>query len=129
MSTLLPDFLRRLSANALRCDLFITTNSAAAAADATKLLSKYKSGTTRVFEVPNRGRDIGAFLTGVANAVQGYDVIGHVHGKKSLALAQDGIPAGKLVARFPVDQPDRDGEVSRWPIGSSANSTAIPRLA
>jgi lipopolysaccharide biosynthesis protein len=33
--------------------------------------------------VPNRGRDIGAFLTGFARELTGYDIIGHLHGKRS----------------------------------------------
>ena len=97
---LLPDFLRRLSANVVRCDLFITTNSAAATVEATKLLSRYKAGTARVIEVPNRGRDSSAFLTGVLDAVRGYDVIGHMHGKRSLAPAQAGTDVGKRWREF-----------------------------
>jgi lipopolysaccharide biosynthesis protein len=36
---------------------------------------------------PNRGRDIGPFLTDLASTIArgGYDVFGHVHGKQSLA--------------------------------------------
>src|SRR4029077_18253436 len=31
----------------------------------------------------NRGRDIGAFLTGFARELARYDIIGHLHGKRS----------------------------------------------
>ena len=38
-----------------------------------------------VIEVyPDRGRDLGPFVTGFASQLRGYDVIGHVHGKRSL---------------------------------------------
>ncbi len=38
--------------------------------------------------MPNRGRDIGPFLTGFAREIAcgGYDVFGHVHGKQSLSV-------------------------------------------
>ena len=40
-----------------------------------------------IIVVPNRGRDIGALLTGVpAHLLNRYDVIGHIHGKRSLAI-------------------------------------------
>ena len=48
----------------------------------------YKGGSARVVVVPNRGRDIGPFLTEVGPLVQagGYDVVCHLHGKRSLAV-------------------------------------------
>ncbi len=42
----------------------------------------------RVFE--NRGRDIGPFLTGFGEAIlDRYDIVGHVHTKKSIGFGID----------------------------------------
>jgi lipopolysaccharide biosynthesis protein len=47
--------------------------------------SGYGRGEVRIRVVPNRGRDIGAFLTGFADdIVTRYQIVGHVHGKRSL---------------------------------------------
>lgn len=51
------------------------------------LTRDYKQGAVLIRLVPNRGRDIGAFLTGFAEDLLGsYDVIGHLHGKRSLFI-------------------------------------------
>ena len=80
---LLPDFLRRLRRNATPVDLFVTTSSAGVDA-VTDVLRRLAVPQASVRAVPNRGRDIGPLLTELGRAeLDGYDVIGHVHGKKT----------------------------------------------
>jgi lipopolysaccharide biosynthesis protein len=47
----------------------------------------YPRGDVVVRLVPNRGRDIGAFLTGIGDVLARYDVVGHLHSKRSLFAA------------------------------------------
>jgi glycosyltransferase involved in cell wall biosynthesis len=84
---LIGDFLDRLNANTLNCDLILTTTDDGRAEVLREALSGYERGKTEVRVVPNRGRDIGAFLTGLRELeTSSYDVIGHVHAKKSVHL-------------------------------------------
>lgn len=84
---LIGDLLKRLGANKMRVDLFLTTDTEAKAAQLTSATDSY-DGVVRIEVTPNRGRDIGPFLTGVMTEIlQGnYDVVGHVHAKRSLAM-------------------------------------------
>jgi len=69
-------------------DLILTTTSDARRVEVEYAFRGYKGGSTRFVVAPNRGRDIGPFLTEVGDIVQAgrYDVIGHLHGKRSLAV-------------------------------------------
>lgn len=69
-------------------DLILTTTSDARRVEVEYAFRGYKGGSTRFVVVPNRGRDIGPFLTEVGDIVQAgrYDVVGHLHGKRSLAV-------------------------------------------
>lgn len=69
-------------------DLILTTTSDARRIEVEYAFRGYKGGSTRLVVVPNRGRDIGPFLTEVGAVVQAgqYDVVGHLHGKRSLAV-------------------------------------------
>ena len=50
---------------------------------------KYRRGKVVVRVVPNRGRDIGPLLTTFGeDAIHDYDIIGHVHGKRSLTASE-----------------------------------------
>jgi glycosyltransferase involved in cell wall biosynthesis len=74
----------RLSRNAVRCDLFLTTDTDVKAHH----LRTTFAGTRGALDVrvtPNCGRDIGPFLTGLEKEIRsgGYDIFGHVHGKQS----------------------------------------------
>ncbi len=83
----LAKIMRHLSANAVRPALFVSVISSEAEAAAQKILSGY-DGKIEVRVVPNTGRDIGPLLTAFGKElVQSYDVVGHVHTKKSLTLA------------------------------------------
>jgi hypothetical protein len=79
------DFMTAVAANRLHADLFLTTTSAEAAEILQNATSGYQGGKVVVEIGPNVGRDIYAFLRVLRDHVQGrYDVIGHVHGKRSL---------------------------------------------
>ena len=89
---LAAEFAARLSAargaGPAPLDLILTTTSDARRVEVEYAFRGYKGGSARVVVVPNRGRDIGPFLTEVGPLVQagGYDVVGHLHGKRSLAV-------------------------------------------
>ena len=83
--------LRHLAINTAKLDLFVSTTSDLKAADLRERFADWGRGTVLVEACPNRGRDIGPMLTRFAGALQGYDVIGHLHGKRSLALTSVGL--------------------------------------
>ncbi len=89
---LAAEFAARLSAargaGQTLLDLILTTTSDARRIEVEYAFRGYKGGSMRIVVVPNRGRDIGPFLTEVGPLVQegAYDVIGHLHGKRSLAV-------------------------------------------
>lgn len=65
-------------------DLIVTiTDASARAAVAEVLAAKVKRARARVMIVPNKGRDVKPFYCDVASLLEGYDIIGHIHGKKS----------------------------------------------
>ena len=78
------DLAMRLARNTLRCGVFLTTDTAAKADDLRAAFAGHR-GSVDVRVTPNRGRDVGPFLTALATEIQsgGYDVFGHVHGKQS----------------------------------------------
>lgn len=77
------DFLERIQLNRTTCDLLISTNDREKAQTLRRLLGDHTGGSVEIRVVPNRGRDIAPLLTGFADVLQRYDVIGHVHGKRS----------------------------------------------
>lgn len=88
---LLDDFLSRLQQNASKIDLIVTVPDRAKADIALQVLSGVTlKGAVKVEVVGNnQGRDIGPFLSGLGPEVlNNYDVIGHVHGKKSPHVQQ-----------------------------------------
>lgn len=80
---LLGDILEKLNLTKLQYDLFISTNTDHAA-EIRKVLLTYKMKNYNLQIVPNRGRDLGPFLTEFAEKLQAYEIIGHFHTKKSL---------------------------------------------
>ena len=78
---LLRDLLSRLGRNASAADLFITTTSDAKASDIQEILQSRTRKVT-VVVTPNLGRNIGPLLMNFA-AFDDYDIVGHVHGKRS----------------------------------------------
>src|SRR5262249_14099273 len=82
---LAEDFFRKLDANQARCDLLLTTDERRKARMLRKAAARYRRGDVHVRVVPNRGRDIGAFLTGFgADLADRYEIVGHVHAKRSV---------------------------------------------
>jgi lipopolysaccharide biosynthesis protein len=86
---LLPDFLKRLEINKARIDLYLTTGSDKNADALGKVLSEFGRNDAHVRVTPNRGRDIGPFLTALKDELSLYDVVGHLHGKRSLHGGSD----------------------------------------
>jgi len=80
---LLGDFLWYLTRNLTKCDVYLTTNRADDATVLEETLAKFGMPSAAIRVVPNRGRDIGPFLSELADELRQYDVIGHVHGKRS----------------------------------------------
>lgn len=84
---LLPDILARLTVNRLQADLFISVTSDEARLAAEAHVREYRGRTIRIATVPNRGRDIGPFFTEFFASIRdSYDVVGHLHTKKSVDL-------------------------------------------
>jgi lipopolysaccharide biosynthesis protein len=88
---LCAELLTLISANRSRCDLILTTNTARKARALEKETAGYRRGDVQITTIPNRGRDIGAFLTGLGETAKHYDVIGHLHSKRSLFLTDRAI--------------------------------------
>lgn len=86
-SDLLPDILDRLDANRLRPDIFVSVPSREVKDSVQARLKKYR-GTAVVEIVPNRGRDIGPFLTAFGPTfLRDYDIVGHLHTKKTADIS------------------------------------------
>lgn len=81
---LLPEILSRLSRNRARPDLFVSIANKDAYALVVGELENYKGKVVDIQLVPNRGRDIGPFLTAFGRRIMAdYDFVGHIHTKKS----------------------------------------------
>jgi glycosyltransferase involved in cell wall biosynthesis len=77
------DFLAHLAVNQTASDLLITTDTAPKASQLQRALGRYTGGTVTIRVLPNRGRDIGPLLTGLLEELNGYDLVAHLHGKRS----------------------------------------------
>ena len=60
-----PNCSALIASNRSRCDLLLTTNTAQKARVLEKETAAYQRGNVEIMTIPNRGRDIGAFLTGL----------------------------------------------------------------
>jgi glycosyltransferase involved in cell wall biosynthesis len=89
-SDLAGEFVTRLSGG-VRADLFVTVTSLKGKYEAQYFFANYTGGAVTIVVVPNRGRDIGPFCEGFAGFARAgaYDVVGHFHAKKSLAIGGD----------------------------------------
>ena len=84
---LLPEILERLDRNATHPDLFISAPTSHCIEDITRQLACYPGKIMSIEAVPNRGRDIGPFLTAFGPQIAAdYDFIGHLHTKKSVHI-------------------------------------------
>ena len=80
---LIGEFLDKMSPNVSRVDLFLSTDAEEKAEFLHRAAERFSGGRLKIRVVPNRGRDIGPFLTAFPKELAQYDVIGHVHGKRS----------------------------------------------
>ena len=99
---LLPEITMRLAHNCMCPDLFVSVTNE----DNRKLvidhLNDYKGRVVDIQIVPNRGRDIGPFLTAFGPRILAdYDFVGHIHTKKTADLKCSNI--GKLWYLFLLD--------------------------
>jgi Rhamnan synthesis protein F len=86
----LNGILEAITTNQTRPKIVITTTAGSNRSFIERLL-RAKNLTAEIRLVPNRGRDIGPFLTGCSDLFSGnYDLVGHVHGKKSVE-AREGV--------------------------------------
>jgi lipopolysaccharide biosynthesis protein len=87
-SDLIPEFAQLLRRTGVAADLFISCANDAQAREIEYHLHDHKSGKITIRRVPNAGRDIGPFITefGEELLAGGYELLGHLHGKKSKVL-------------------------------------------
>ena len=83
------EFIRRIKRSRFRTDLFISVPTEEALVDARRHFKIFTDRRVEIRMVPNRGRDIGPLLTEFASELQSYEVIGHIHTKKSHRLADE----------------------------------------
>lgn len=78
------DIATRLSNLKTKMDLLVSVTSGDAAIEVEATLQGCYVGNIDIRVVPNRGRDIGPFLTEFRDAILGrYELVGHIHTKKS----------------------------------------------
>lgn len=78
------DLAVALNANSTKCDLLISATSEEIAAEIDQAFRYVQQPIKRLDVVPNHGRDIKPFLDVLASDGASYDVIGHIHGKRSI---------------------------------------------
>ncbi len=87
----LPEIVSRLRANQTSPDLYVSVRNKSSEDKARTILADYRGHISEIQSVPNVGRDIGPFLTQFgARLINDYDIIGHVHLKKSAHLKDAG---------------------------------------
>ncbi len=80
----LPEILERLRRNDARPDLFVSTSKAELDFVRRLFKSNYDGRVVDLRVFPNRGRNVGALVTGFGqDLLSSYEVIGHIHTKKS----------------------------------------------
>jgi glycosyltransferase involved in cell wall biosynthesis len=84
---LTEEFIRALSVNRAACDLFLSTSKPEHVPMIERALGSYHAARVEIRVVPNVGRDIGPLFTAFAEIAAEYDVFGHLHTKRSLAVA------------------------------------------
>ena len=98
---LIPD----LGAARHKPDLFISVTSKEEQVTVKGLLKKYRVKCRELAVFPNRGRDLGPFLTGFRDSLLNYDVVGHFHTKGSKHAPPDFVKrwnaflSGNLIGR------------------------------
>jgi len=81
----LPQLIKRLKQTKLKPHLYISTTSKRSEQKIITLMSRSGIEVKEINIYPNRGRDIGPFLSGFLPQIKdSYEIIGHIHLKKSL---------------------------------------------
>ncbi len=84
---LTPELFRPIAANQTRTDIFVTVSSEEGLREVTETAARLGISIKDIRVVPNRGRDVGPLLTLLGgHLVEDYDIIGHLHAKRSLSL-------------------------------------------
>lgn len=86
----LEDILSRIEQNANLPDLFISTREGGQTS-VEAIVRRYAGKVVSIREVPNIGRDIAPLITEFGRELSAYDLIGHVHTKQSLHVAERSI--------------------------------------
>ncbi|NKK61363.1 glycosyltransferase [Rhizobium leguminosarum bv. viciae] len=99
---ILDNILERIKRNSVRPDLLISVTSQEGLSYVSSRLADYKRGKTIIKHVPNRGRDFGPMITEFGHMLADYDIVGHIHGKKSLEISEGGAvsPFGDVWREF-----------------------------
>jgi len=84
------ELIRRIKRSSSRPDLFISVPTEEVLQETRRHFQIFTDRRVEIRMVPNRGRDIGPLLTEFAAELQSYQVIGHVHTKRSLHLGDRG---------------------------------------
>jgi len=80
----IEELLRKIKASRTKTDLFISTTSEEGKVRVKVMLAKNRMTCCELAVFPNRGRDIGPFLTGFGlKLFSDYEIVGHLHSKKS----------------------------------------------
>jgi lipopolysaccharide biosynthesis protein len=87
---LADEYVSLLNEADLQGDVVITTHSKLGRIECEHAFLKYRGGDVSVVEVDNIGRDVAPFIQALPHFLsqKSYDVVGHFHGKKSLAVSQ-----------------------------------------
>ena len=81
---LLDEIIERLLANHIRPDLFVSIPEEKSVEKCKRYFVNYPGQEVAIEAVPNRGRDIGPFLTAFGSRIaENYDFVGHLHTKKT----------------------------------------------
>lgn len=98
----LDNILERIERNSARPDLLLSVTSREGLDYVSTRLAHYKRGKTIIKRVPNRGRDFGPMITEFGHMLADYDIVGHIHGKKSLEISAGGAvsPFGDVWREF-----------------------------
>lgn len=99
-SELAVDFARRLEASGMKVDVIATVTSEHGRRETEYAFRNYAGGSVETVEVPNRGRDVGPLLVDLAGRFDDYDIVGHLHAKRSLVI---GAAAGDAWREFLLD--------------------------
>ncbi|MCE9587141.1 MAG: rhamnan synthesis F family protein [Verrucomicrobia bacterium] len=75
--------IRALGTARQKPDLFISLTSKEGKVSVKGLLEKYRVKCREIAVFPNRGRDLGPFLTGFRESLLNYEIVGHFHTKGS----------------------------------------------